>query len=198
VRPLTSQADAPRIYLNTERLILRYLTEDDAENLYALDSDPEVMRYLNNGRTHTREQIVEKVLPHYLDHHTRYGDQYGFWAALERTGMDFIGWFHFRPFLHAPEEIELGYRLKRSAWGKGFATEGSRALIRKGFCELKVGKIVADTLVGNVRSRRVLEVLGMSLESEFVLDAEEFPAWDAEQRRGVKYALTREAWESGH
>jgi len=189
------RADAPRIYLETKRLILRYLTAEDGENLYDLDSDPEVMRYLNNGRTHTRTEIAERVLPHYLDHHARYGDQYGFWAAIERTTGDFLGWFHFRPFRDAPEEIELGYRLKRSAWGKGYATEGSRALIRRGFVEFGVDRIVADTLVGNVRSMRVMEALGMALESEFMLDVDEFPDWDAVQRRGVKYALTRETWE---
>jgi len=183
-----------RVYLETDRLVLRYLTTGDAENLFDLDSGPEVMRYLNDGRTHTCEEIVEKILPHYLDHHVRYGDLYGFWAAIEKATGTFLGWFHFRPFLSAPEEIELGYRLKRSAWGQHYATEGSRALIRKGFLELGVDKIVADTLAGNVRSRRVMLALGMTLESEFTLDAAEFPSWDEEQRRGVKYALTREAW----
>jgi len=183
-----------RIYLETDRLVLRVLTAADADNLFDLDSDPDVMRYLNNGRTHTRKEIVERVLPHYLDHYARYGDRYGFWAAIEKPRGDFIGWFHLRPFRDAPEEIELGYRLKRSSWGKGYATEGSRALIQKGFVELGIDKIVADTLARNVRSRRVMEALGMTLEAEFTLDANEFPEWNAEERRGVKYALTRAEW----
>jgi len=155
----------PRVYLETERLVLRPLTEDDAGNLFELDSDPEVMRYLNNGRTHTREEIVEKVLPHYLDHYLRYGESYGFWAAIGKASGAFLGWFHFRPYRRAPSEIELGYRLVRAAWGKGLASEGSRALIRKGFTELGVDKVVADTLVGNARSRRVMEALGMRWEA---------------------------------
>jgi len=185
-----------RIYLETDRLILRVLTTADADSLFELDSDPEVMRYLNNGRTHTRKEIVERVLPHYLEHSVRYGDRYGFWAAIDKAHGEFIGWFHFRPFRDAPEEIELGYRLKRSAWGKGYATEGARALIRKGFVELGIGKIVADTLARNVRSRRVMEALGMTLEAEFTLDADEFPEWNAEERRGVKYAVTRAEWKA--
>jgi len=184
------------ITLETARLILRPFTVDDADLLYDLDSDPDVMCYLNNGRTHTREEIVEKVLPHYLDHHDRYGDDFGFWAAIEKETDAFIGWFHFRPYRPAPDEIELGYRLKRVAWGKHYATEGSRALIAKGFAELGVERIVADTLVGNVRSRRVMEALGMHLESRFVLDADESPEWDEGQRRGVKYALSRAEWEA--
>ncbi|MBU0595304.1 GNAT family N-acetyltransferase [Candidatus Bipolaricaulota bacterium] len=193
---MSVDSGSPRVYLETERLTLRYLTEDDADNLFDLDSDPEVMRYLNNGRTHTRAEIADKILPHYLDHHRLYGDEYGFWAAIERSTGDLLGWFHFRPLLSAPEEIELGYRLKRSAWGQHYATEGSRGLIRKGFLDFGVPKIVADTLLANVRSRRVMEALGMTLESEFTLDAGEFPFWDREERRGVKYALRREEWEA--
>jgi len=187
----------PPAYLEADRLVLRRLTEDDADSLFELDSDPEVMRYLNNGRTHTREEIVEKVLPHYLDHYARYGESYGFWAAIEKATGAFLGWFHFRPYRGgAPEEIELGYRLVRATWGKGFASEGSRALLRKGFTELGVDKVVADTLANNVRSRRVMEALGMRLESEFTLDADEFPDWDEAQRHGVRYGLTRSEWES--
>ncbi len=189
-----SDKNEPAVYLETERLVLRRLTEDDAKRLFELDSDPEVMRYLNNGRTHTRNEIVEKVLPHYLDQSARYGDEYGFWAAIEKATGAFVGWFHFRPYRAEPEAIELGYRLMRSAWSKGFATEGSRALLREGFTELGVDKVVADTLVGNVRSRRVMEALGMRLEAEFVLDPDEFPEWSEGQRRGVRYALTRSEW----
>jgi len=186
----------PRVYLETERLTLRYLTEDDVENLHALDADPEVMRYLNNGETHSRDDIVERVLPHYLEHHTQYGDQYGFFAAIERSSGRFIGWFHFRPVRTRPDEIELGYRLMRAAWGHGYATEGSRALLARGFTEYDVETVVADTLVDNIRSRRVMEGLGMRLRSEFRLDADEFPDWDADRRRGVEYVLTRDAWEA--
>ena len=178
------------IYLETERLILRRLTEADADNLYELDSDSQVMRYLTCGVPHTRQEIEEKILPAYLQYYEKY-EHYGFWAAIERTTGDFLGWFHFRPYEYAPEEIELGYRLKRSAWGKSYATEGSRALIKKGFTELDVQKIVADTLAANTRSRRVLEALGMKIEKEFLCDEEELPGWSEDQRRGVKYSLTR-------
>ena len=190
---MSSSSSCP-VHLETKRLLLRRLTEDDADHLYELDSDPEVMRYLSNGRTHTRDEIVEKVLPHYLDHSTRFGEEYGFWAAIERGKGTFLGWFHFRPYRSEPEAIELGYRLMRSAWGRGFAAEGSRALIRRGFTELGVEKVVADTLVGNLRSRRVLEAIGMRLEGCFALEADEFPDWSGKNRRGVKYALTRSEW----
>jgi len=176
------------VYLETERLVLRRLTEDDARDLFELDSDPEVMRYLTGGIPHTWEDIVDRVLPHYLSFYDRF-DHYGFWAAIERATGAFIGWFHFRPYRPAPHETELGYRLRRSAWGKGYATEGSRALIEKGFAELGVTKVVAETLAANTRSRRVMEKLGMRLEAQFVCREDELPGWDADARAGVKYAL---------
>jgi RimJ/RimL family protein N-acetyltransferase len=191
-----SKEHVSSVYLETERLILRRLTEDDVDNLFELDSDPEVMRYLNDGRTHTRDDIATKVLPHYLGHYARHGERYGFWAAIDKASGLFIGWFHFRPYRAAPAEIELGYRLRRSEWGKHYATEGSRGLIRKGFTEFGIEVVVADTLAGNARSLQVMEALGMHREGEFVLDADEFPNWDEHQRRGVKYRLTKSEWES--
>ena len=149
---MSAPSRLPGTYLETARLVLRRLTRDDAENLFELDCDPEVMRYLTGGIPHTREEIVGRELPRYLRYYERYSD-YGFWAAIERATGEFLGWFHFHPSREGSEEIELGYRLKRSAWGKGYATEGSRALIEKGFTELGARKVVADALAANLRSR---------------------------------------------
>jgi RimJ/RimL family protein N-acetyltransferase len=121
------------VFLETDRLVLRRFTEADVDNLVDLDSDPEVMRYLTGGRATPREVVQNEVLPRLLSYHERFGG-YGFWAAIEKSSGEFLGWFHFRPPLKGARagEIELGYRLRRSAWGKGYATEGSRALIHKG------------------------------------------------------------------
>ena len=67
------------------------------------------------------------------------------WAAIERSTRGFVGWFEFYPRKDAGPE-EVGYRLRRSARGKGYATEGSRALIRKGFTELGVQRVLAETM----------------------------------------------------
>lgn len=117
---------AQDVYLETERMVLRRLTMDDADNLFGLDSDLEVMRYLTGGIPHTREFIVGKALPHYLSYYNGF-DEFGFWGAIEKSTGDFIGWFHFRPFEENPEETELGYRLKKTAWARGFAVEGDRS-----------------------------------------------------------------------
>src|SRR5256885_13740549 len=114
------------IFLETERLILRRFTPDDVDNLVELDSDPDVMRFINGGRPTARARIVDEFLPAFLSYYERYAG-FGFWAAIEKSSGAFVGWFHFRPAPESPEgEVELGYRLRKSVWGKGYATEGSR------------------------------------------------------------------------
>ncbi len=183
------------IYLNTERMLLRPLTEYDADNLFALDSDPDVMRFLTGGVPHSREFIVERALPHYLGFYDRF-DGLGFWAAIERASSDFMGWFHFRPSKENSEEMELGYRLKKAYWDSGFATEGSKALINRGFRELAVTKVVATAVALNTRSRRVMEKVGLQFEKEFAYPGDPFPGWRADDCLEVKYGLTKERWES--
>ena len=100
-------------------------------------------------------------MPSFLDYYNRF-PSFGFWAAIEKSTGEFVGWFHLRPPKRGrPDEAELGYRLRRSAWGKGYATEGSRALIRKAFTELDVKRVVAFTMAVNLASRRVMEKAGL-------------------------------------
>lgn len=181
------------IYLETEWLILRRFTPDDVDNLFALDADPEVMFFLTGGIGTPRDEIANDLLPWFL-HYYEDGDRYGFWAAIEKASGEFLGWFHFRPGDgHADHEPELGYRLRRSAWGKGYATEGSRALIDKGFRELGARRVVAQTMAVNTASRRVMEKSGLTLVRTF---HQEWPDRISGDEHGdVEYALTREEWE---
>ena len=174
-------------------MILRRLTEDDADHLFDLDSDPAVMEFLTGGVPNSREFIVERSLPRFLAYYEMY-DDFGLWAAIEEESNHFMGWFHFRPFKEDPDETELGYRLKQTYWERGFATEGSRALINKGFQELAVTKVVATTMSLNKRSRRVMEKVGLQFEEEFVYPGAPFPGWLAEDCLEVKYGLTKERW----
>ncbi len=189
------------VFLETERVLLRRFTEADADNLAALDDDPEVMRYLTGGPPTPRDVIEREILPAYLRYYER-GDRYGYWAAIEKATGDFLGWFHFRPGEGAgPGEVELGYRLRRVAWGKGYGTEVSRALIRKGFTELGVQRVVASTYEHNVASRRVMEKAGMTLVRTYRLTPEElreeFGIEDPKLFDGdeVEYALEKADWE---
>ena len=182
-----------RVYLDTPRLILRPFTADDVDNLVELDSDPAVMNFITGGKPTPRAEIQQEVLPAFLRYYERYTGL-GFWAAVEKSSGDFLGWFHFRPREDGDsDDVELGYRLRRSAWGKGYATEGSRALIRKGFAELGVRRVWAETMAVNAASRRVMEKAGLRLVRTFHQDwPDPIPG---DEHGDVEYALTRTEWE---
>ena len=162
------------VHLQTERLTLREFVEADLEHLLALDSDPEVMRYISDGHPRGPELVralLEDCMAGYLQK-----TGFGFWAAIERPTDEFIGWFHFRPDRELPKENEVGYRLKRTAWGRGLATEGASALIRKGFDEQGVHSVTGRTMKANEASAKVLRKAGLTLVGEY--QEERFPGAD--------------------
>jgi RimJ/RimL family protein N-acetyltransferase len=169
-------------------MYFRQFRADDAHLLFELDGDPEVMRFITKGKPTPMERIQNEIIPRFLDYYKQSPPR-GFWAVHLRETGDFIGWFHLRPDKISPEEMDLGYRLKRSVWGRGLATEGSRGLIEKAFGEWGYGKVCARTLIGNLASRRVMEKAGLSFECDFIYGSEVLPGWSAEERRAVKYAV---------
>ena len=182
-----------QVVLQTERVVLRRFTEDDVDNLVELDGDPDVMRFLNGGKPTPREVIQHDILPGYLRYYRRF-EGFGRWAAIERGTGEFLGWFHFGPAEGAePGEVELGYRLRKAAWGKGYATEVSRALIRKGFAELGVQRVFATTMTANTASRRVMEKAGLTLVRTYHMTWPE--VIDGAEHGDVEYALRRTDWE---
>ncbi|HZU13851.1 MAG TPA: GNAT family N-acetyltransferase [Chloroflexota bacterium] len=186
--------------LATERLQLRPLTADDLDHLVTLDSDPAVMRYLSGGKPTPRALIEREVLPRFL---RLAGDGLGGWAAIERSSGEFLGWFLLRA-ADEPATASLGYRLRRAAWGRGYATEGCRALIHRGFTNLGLQRIIATTYEDNLASRRVLEKLGFTVVRRFHLDPEDLaaePTYDAVGTDpfpgdDLEYALTPAQWEA--
>ncbi len=181
------------IFLETPRLVLRRFTADDVDHLVDLDSDPDVMRFITGGVPTSREETETEVLPAFLGYYERY-EGYGFWAVIEKATGNFLGWFHFRPGPEAgPGEVELGYRLRKSAWGRGYATEGSRALIHKGFTELGVQRVVAEAMAVNTASRRVMEKSGLRLVRTFH-QPWPFPI-EGDEFGDVEYALDEATWQ---
>jgi RimJ/RimL family protein N-acetyltransferase len=182
------------VYLETERMVLREFTEDDVDALFELDNEPEVMRYIQPGVPVTREAIVEETLPAFLAYYGRPGG-FGFWAAIDKSSGRFLGWFHFRPKPgDDPRDPELGYRLHRFAWGRGYGTEGSKALIDHGFAELGIARVHAETMAVNVASRRVMEKCGMRFVRAF--HAEWPVAIPGDEHGDVEYAIDRAHWEA--
>lgn len=155
--------------IRTERLVFRRFRADDADNLWTLHGDPEVMRYISPPIS--RAELEQRVVPEYLEDNRRY-PRHGYWAA-ETHAREFIGQFELHPAIPtddpclfwdygSPEEttvLALGYRLKRAAHGRGYATEGARALVDHAFTQLGASAVCATTMAVNRGSRRVLEKL---------------------------------------
>ncbi len=104
-----------QVFLETARLLLRHFTADDVDNLFELDSDSQVMRYLTGGTSSPREVVQNSVLPAILGYYERFPG-FGIWAALDKASLHFLGWFSFRSHEAAsPYNVEFGYRLRRAA-----------------------------------------------------------------------------------
>lgn len=178
--------------IETDRMVLRRFGPADVDELVALHNDPAVMRYL--GRCdETPEHVRDEVLPYFRSLDER-GDGFGYRAAIERDGGAFLGWFLFRAPRRDPQPgvIEVGYRLHRAAWGRGLATEGARALLDRGFAELPIHTVVADTMTIHTGSRRVMEKIGMRhVRSTHPHYDDPVPGTE---HGDVEYAITRDEW----
>lgn len=192
-----------QVCLETERMVLRRFTEDDVDHLVDLDSDPEVMRFLTGGRPTPREVIQQDILPSFIRSYEPVTGL-GVFAAIKKESGEFLGWFSFRlKDANKRNEVSLGYRLRRAAWGKGYATEGVRALIRKGFTELDIQRVDATTYQNNLASIRVMEKAGLKFVRAYRMTIEELLAndtaahsaseelWDGDD---VEYELLKNDW----
>lgn len=182
------------VFLETARLTLRPFTatDDDVNHLYELNRDPDVMWYLTGGEPTPREEVRDRIIPFFLGFYER-PDGRGYWAAEARATGEFLGWFHLRP-AGEPDTVELGYRLRKAAWHRGYATEGSQALIRKCFTDLGVRRVVAHTMAVNLASRRVMEKSGMVFVRGF--RSANLPAIPGAEQGEVEYALTQDDWRA--
>jgi RimJ/RimL family protein N-acetyltransferase len=152
-------APPPTPWLQTLRLDLRELVAGDLDDEYRLDSDPRVMRYISGGKPATRDEVaaaIRRILRVY-----RLYPGLGTWRAERRDTGAYIGWFTLK-YIPKTVEVEVGYRLLREAWGQGFATEGARELVRYGFEDLGLYRIVGLTHKDNAASQRVLTKAGLA------------------------------------
>jgi RimJ/RimL family protein N-acetyltransferase len=152
-----------RVELTTQRLHLRPFTAADHEAIHAVYADPAVMRYVGHGAHKTMAETVN-ALRIYGDVLARYG--YSFVAVVVRDGGALIGDGGLHPLGGKGPDVELGYTLSRSAWGRGYATELGGALIEHAFAALRVPRVVAQVEPANAASRHVLEKLGMTVRDE--------------------------------
>ena len=150
--------------LCTERLLLRAFTEHDFEPFAAIVSDPEVVRYLDDGEPISREECW-RGMALFLGHWTLRG--YGWWAVEDRRTGDFIG----RIGLYNPEGwpgIEIGWLLRRDVWGAGLATEGALAALAFAFDVVGADRVISLIDPRNTRSIRVAEKIGERYERDLL------------------------------
>jgi RimJ/RimL family protein N-acetyltransferase len=183
----------PQQTLHTARLTLVPLADEHLEWEVELDSDPEVMRYLS-GRGSSREE-VEAGHPRRMTVAHKV-DGLGFWIGL--VDDEFVGWWTLQP-AHGPDQpddpgvADLGYRLLRRHWRKGLASAGALELVRYGFEDVGLDRIIAQTLSVNARSRAVMERVGLTYVRTF---PSSYPvSVDGVEAGEVEYELTREQWE---
>ncbi len=182
-----------RVVLETERLLLRHFTENDADALFLMESEPDVLRYAGRKRLADVDAYRTKIQTRFIPYYDKPGG-YGAWAIVEKASGEFVGGCSLRPGLdadhaepmsHGPDDIELGYGLRKPSWGRGYASEIVQALVRRAFTELGAVSLVASVTVDNLASVRVLEKAGLRRVGEPI-------RLPGEDELSVKYALTKE------
>lgn len=180
------------LILDTVRLRLRPVAVSDVDAMVDLDSDPMVMRYVSGGVATPREVIEEWVVPRAQAEQRAH--RTGMWAAQDRYSTAFFGWFALRTPRHSNRsELELSYRLRRDAWGRGLATEAAHALLTMSFSEIGAERVFASTMAVNTPSRRVMEKIGMRLSAIHMSDDELVSSAGGGE---VEYELLRSHWET--
>jgi RimJ/RimL family protein N-acetyltransferase len=189
MRVLTSPGYRDEVQgLETERLLLRGWHDDDRAAFAALNADPEVMRYFPSVLTRTEsDAVVDRIVRSFEV------DGFGLWAVEERASRRFLGFTGLaRPGFdaHFMPAVEIGWRLARAAWGRGFATEAARASAAFAFDDLGLAELVSFTAEQNARSRAVMRRLGMWHASAGDFDHPDLPPGHP-LRRHVLYRLAR-------
>ena len=170
--------------IETERLILRGWREADRDPFFALNSDPAVMEFLPAGTRADSDAAVDRMIETQADH------GHCFWAVERKADGAFVGFCGVMPAREPLHEVELGWRLAREAWGHGYATEGARASLAWCWANLDTPTVMASTVPANIRSRRVMEKIGLRYVEGGDFDHPALPEGDP-LRRHVLYRTHR-------
>jgi RimJ/RimL family protein N-acetyltransferase len=144
---------------HTNRMTLHRTNWPDVDDVVAMTTDPEVMRYFQDSLPLTPARVLAEEMPRLMAHNRR-KDQLGFWVARDRGTGDFLGWFMLTPVDQSVRTVKLGYRLRRQAWGKGYGAEGVLQMIEMARAAQML-TVIATTLGVHGASRRVMEKAGL-------------------------------------
>lgn len=151
--------------LETDRLLLRELNIKDAENFYALNLNPNVIKYTGD-KAFPNLTAAENFLKNYSDYEK---NGYGRWAVIDKCDGTFVGWCGLK-YATTSEETDIGFRFFEKHWNKGFATESATACLKYGFEKLHLKTIIGRAMAENVASVKVLEKIGLKYEKDFDFD----------------------------
>ncbi len=172
----------------TDRLLLRRFRDADRDPFARMNRDPAVMEFFPHLLSRIEsDAVVDRIEAHFAEH------GFGLWAAELRASSEFIGYVGLAvPRFTASFTpcVEIGWRLDVAYWGEGLATEGARAVVRYAFEGLGLPEIVSFTVPDNLRSRRVMEKLGMTHDADDDFDHPLLPTGHS-MRRHVLYRLKR-------
>ncbi|HEX7172615.1 MAG TPA: GNAT family N-acetyltransferase [Candidatus Limnocylindria bacterium] len=181
--------------IRTERLLLRRWRDGDREPFAAMNADPAVTEHLQGALSRERsDAFVDRIEAHWDEH------GWGLWAVEVPGEAPFIGYVGLWPAEYvAPGMVEVGWRLARGHWGRGYATEAAGESLRFGFTEVGLSEIVSFTVPQNVRSRRVMERIGLIRDQSGNFDHPRVdPLAYPQLVPHVLYRLDREAWRRSH
>lgn len=157
----------------TERLSFALLSEQDAQLLFEVDQDEEVMRYLSGGKLTTMQAITDTFLPRMAQYRSP-AQGFGIWQVRRLQDNAYLGWVLIRPMgfntaTPSPDDVELGWRFKRQYWGQGYASEAARAVADAVLANNgKVQFLSAITVPDNAGSIGVMRKLGMQFVKRFM------------------------------
>lgn len=150
--------------LETKRCYLREFVADDVEPMHQLNTDTDVMKYINGGKPMPYE-YSKKAVMRYIDSYYAQNPGLGVWATVLKDSDQFIGWTCLK-HLDQSEHIELGYRYLKEFWGQGYASEVSYALMKYGFEELELKEIVGIAITENTKSTHILQKVGLQYQKK--------------------------------
>lgn len=167
-----------KIFIETQNLLFREITLDDVDAMFELDSDPEVHRYLGNNPVQEKTQITEAI--NFI--RKQYADNgIGRWAVVNKATGEFMGWSGLKlvttPTNNHKDYLDLGYRLIKRFWGKGFAMESAKASLNYAFETLGHQEVFAMAHIENIGSNKILKNLGFSWVEIFQDEAGDSLNW---------------------
>ena len=166
--------------LETERLILRELNPNDAEDFYKLNLNYNVIKYTGNSAFKNIDE-ARIFLENYQDYKI---NGYGRWSVINKETNRFIGWCGLK-FGEMKDETDIGFRFFEEEWNKGFATESAKACINYGFDKLNLKRIIGRAMKENIASIKVLEKIGLVYEKDVHFDGKQAVIYKIESQKAI-------------